>query len=299
MGSPLSYAAGGASNALEEMLKQKFLEQIQRAKLAEDQRQANMRNVVDTRQLGQGDQRIALDRDKFSEDSRQFGVTAGQRDRTIKLDEEAQPVRLANTRAQTDDIVRKPIAEQQQRDFTSARDKTGHDYQMQEIGAQGANSLRVANVRHPDGVVAGPSQKERNEVADALALIDEIEKDPALAGAVGPMDQYTGHVLTTDPAGVNRFDAKHKQLVGILQLAQGGKLKGQGAVSDAERTMLRAAATALSRGMNETDYKAELGKIRGSFQRSQSQGAPGATPAPAAGNAAKRAADLIKKYGGG
>jgi hypothetical protein len=81
-------------------------------------------------------------------------------------------------------------------------------------------------------------------------------------------------------------------LVGKLSLAQAGKLKGQGQISDKERALLGAAATALSRGLKEGDYKAELAKVRQQFERMNTGGAQ-----PAGGGKVS-AADLIKKYGG-
>jgi hypothetical protein len=75
----------------------------------------------------------------------------------------------------------------------------------------------------------------------------------------------------------------HDNLVGKLQLAQAGKLKGQGAVSDAERMMLKQAATALDRTLGDPDYLNQLTKIEQQFQRLQGGG--GARPAAPAGAA--------------
>jgi hypothetical protein len=115
----------------------------------------------------------------------------------------------------------------------------------------------------------GPDQKQANEVEDAIKLIDQIDTDPALNKSVGPLDAYGLGKLGGDVSGVNRFEALHNELVGKLQLAQAGKLKGQGQISDKEREMLRNAATALTRKMSETDYRAELKKVRAQFQRMQ------------------------------
>jgi hypothetical protein len=50
-GFALSGAAGAMSDTLQDILKQKFLEQIQAARLAEDARQADQRNATDVRQI--------------------------------------------------------------------------------------------------------------------------------------------------------------------------------------------------------------------------------------------------------
>lgn len=266
MGLAGGFGAAAGAQSLEEILKQHFLQGLQNAKLKEDQRQADMQNQVQQAQLGQGQQRI-------NQDASQFDVTSGQANQRLGMDKELQPVRIKQMQAQTEDLNRQPQEAIDTRNFTTARDATQHGYQMGEIGAQGANALRVANVRHPDAPAQTPQQE--NEVNDSLNLIDQIANDPSLNTAVGPVDAYIGKAR--DLTGVTRFDNLHQQLLGKLSLAQAGKLKGQGQISDKERAMLAAAASALSRNLSETDYKAELGKIRGQFQRMQAAG--GATPA--------------------
>jgi hypothetical protein len=267
MGFGLSGAAAGAAVGLEDLLKQKFLEQIQQQKLAEDVRQANMQNAVQTRQLGQGDQRIGLDRDALTQRGEQFGVEAGFKDRGLKLDEVAQPVRLKQMTAQTDDILRKPIAEREQREFTTGRDKALHGYQLGEIGAQGANALRIANVRHPEAAGPATTPREANEIQDSLSLIDEIRNDPALKASVGPIEGRGAGYVTAGPEAFTRVKAHHDNLVNKMQLAQAGKLKGQGQISNMEREMLKNAATALDMKLGDPDYLKELAKVEAQFQR--------------------------------
>ena len=153
--------AGAGADMLETVIKRKLLEQQFNAKIAEEARQANLQNAVQQAQLGQGQQRIGLDTQKFGEDRRQFDVTSGQRDRTINLDEQMQPVRIANTQAQTNELLRKPVAEQQARDFTTTRDSAQHGYRLGEIGAQGQNALRVARER-PAPLMAVPDGYDEN-----------------------------------------------------------------------------------------------------------------------------------------
>lgn len=273
-------AAGAGADMLQSILKQKALEfaqqqqqQLAVAKLAEDARQANLTNATANRgqdlshEVGMGNVAVA-----GRNATTQEGELAQHR---TEFDAGA-PQRLANVRllgAQTGEIERKPQAEQEQRDFTTGRDRTQHGYQMGEIGAQGANALAVANVRHPDPI--GPTAQQQNEVQDTLALIDQIDKDPALNKSVGPVDQYIGGVISGDPAGVNRFRNLHNELTGKLQLAQAGKLKGQGQISDKEREMLKGAATALNPNTSEADYRKELQKIRTQFERMANPGMAG------------------------
>lgn len=172
------------------------------------------------------------------------------------------------------------------REFTSGENKAGRIFTggqndlsrgnaLRIVGIQGQTARDVANINH--ATTGGAAQA--NEVADSIALIDQIANDPALNTAVGPIDQYVGKAR--DLAGVNRFQALNDQLVGKLSLAQAGKLKGQGQISDKERAMLAAAATALGRGLGEQDYRNELGKIRGQFERMQTGGAGPQVAAPA------------------
>lgn len=194
-------------------------------------------------------------------------------------------------------------------DRQAARDSSTEQYQRDSLDVQrrnaDANMYRATHPASAAAAAAAPTEQQKNEVADSLTLIDQISNDSALDAAVGPLDAYIGK--TRDLSGVNRFEALHNELVGKLQLAQAGKLKGQGQISNMEREMLRGAATALTRKMSEQDYRAELAKIRAQFERMSSPIAPaashGSTPtAPAAAQAPPKAApsgqtDYRKKYG--
>lgn len=144
---------------------------------------------------------------------------------------------------------------------------------------------------------AKAAAREQNEVQDSLGLIDQIRKDPALASSTGPVEGRGAGYLTAGPEGFTRVKALHDNLVNKLQLAQAGKLKGQGQISNMEREMLKNAATALDMKLGDADYLNELAKVEAQFKRMLTT-----APAPAAiGGAATKpsALDLIKKYGGG
>lgn len=266
----------GASQGLEDVLKRLYLESQMKqqadqfaANLQERRRENEIAQGLRNRELGQGDTRLAQDREEFQFRRGQAGI------QDQRYADEA-PLRAANLRlhmAQATNLEGEPARLDAQRAFEAQRDLTRHQYEMQEIGASGANALRVARTNHP----AGPAdQPTTNEVDDTLSLIDQIAKDPALGKSVGPLDQYDISMVA-DPTGVNRFKALHNQLVGKMSLAQAGKLKGQGQISDKERALLAAAATALSRGLGEKDYRAELAKIQQQFTRMKG-GVPTAAP---------------------
>lgn len=286
LGYGTSAGAGAGADALQDLLKRKFLEQISNQKLAEEQRQADMQNRIQQGQLGLGQQRIDQEGKQFDQklgqDSSQFNTTSGFKGRELAMEEGLQPVRIKNMAAttghldaETADIQRKPTAEQAARDFATGRDATQHKYQMGEIGAQGANALRVANVSHP----TGPTAQQQNEVDDSLALVNEIRNDPALAHSVGPLEGRGAGMATAGPEGYTRVKALHDNLVNKLQLAQAGKLKGQGQISNMEREMLKSAATALDRTLGDADYLNQLTKVEQQFQRMKGGGAaPAAAP---------------------
>jgi hypothetical protein len=287
---------------LQDILKQKFLEQIQTQKLAEEQRQADMQRAVQERQLGQGDRRIGLDERQLTQQGEQFGQRLGLDTRKQDTEEsqyaEGAPMRAATLRhvgAQTSDIERRPEAEQLARDFTTKRDQTQHGYQLGELGAQQAGQMRLANLRMAaaqgaQGAGPSPQEQQQNEVKDTLGLIDRLASDKALPAAVGPFDSWattgmgsgilgsaTAAAHGSSMADVNRFKAAQDQLLGKLQLASAGKLKGQGAVSEMERKILRDAVTSLSASTSEKEYKAELGRLRPQLERLLPGGAPAAT----------------------
>lgn len=277
--------AGMGADMLQEILKQKFREVIAQKELAERARANDLQHSEAQQQIGLGRDRLGLDTQKLGEDTRQFDVSSGQRDRTIQMDEQMQPVRIANTQAQTGELLRRPKAEQEERDYGTTRDKTRHGYEMQQIGAQGANALKIANVRHPDGsgpAAAAQVEKEQNEVQDSLALIQQIRGDKALSTATGPIDAR-GLGMVRDLEGVTRVKALHDNLVNKMQLAQAGKLKGQGQISNMEREMLKNAATALDLKLGDPDYLNELAKVEQQFQRML--GGPRAAPSGAASGA--------------
>jgi hypothetical protein len=122
-----SYSAAGGADALEEILKQKFIEMVQRKKLAQDDRSLDMQGSRDavTAELGRGNlgvakdrvglegRRVTLDENQFGEDTRRFNME--------------QPIRARLTTAQAADIERRPEAERQGRE---------HDASMAELGGR-------------------------------------------------------------------------------------------------------------------------------------------------------------------
>lgn len=67
---------------------------------------------------------------------------------------------------------------------------------------------------------------------------------------------------------------QYDQILGALQLAKAGSIKGQGQVSDFERTVLKEAAAAIDRGMSDEAFRQSLIKLRGVMLTSSGLEAP-------------------------
>jgi hypothetical protein len=259
-------------------IKETLLKQQEEQRRFENQRALSAEGLNErkfgesTRQFDAG---LGLDKDKFGESVRQFDTSLGFDQQKWGDMAPQRDADVAQTGAQTWNIYRQPEKEATDRSHESGLVDQRGRWNLREIGASGAEQRKTKAA--PEFGVSGASQaiREANEIDDSLRLISQLENDPALATAVGPLDGR-GLGQVRDLEGTTRFQALHDQLVGRLQLAQAGKLKGQGQISDKERAMLMAAATALTRKMGEGDYKAELAKVRQQFERMpRSMMAPG------------------------
>jgi hypothetical protein len=302
MGFALSGAAGAGGHELQEILKRRFLEQIQRQKLAEDARQADMANAVATRQLGQGDQRLGLEGQRIAQDAEQFGVTSGQGQQRIDLDAAEQPVKLRFMGAQAADMERRPQKEADDRrhDFELTGLRGGQE--MQQIAASGAEQRKTEGVRIAGArEKAGATTDKQSDYADErgtriVQTIDDLDK------RVSPWTTGVGAVLRHMPATeAKNFAADLNTLkanIAFGELAEmraasktGGAL---GAVSDKELTLLESATGALDQEQSGANLRKNFKTIKESLARwhaAKSGGAPasaatvggGATQGPKAG----------------
>jgi hypothetical protein len=301
--------AAGANDELQRVLAQKFIEQIQQQKIAQAQQEIEMQARRDATQAELGRGRLGLDRDELTQRGDQFNTTSGFKAREVALEEGMQPVRIANVQAQTGEIQRKPQAEQQEREFITGRDKTKQGYDLQQIGAQGAEQRRTEGVR-----IAGrakPVEVQHNQYANERT--QRIRNDVAtLKKKVSGWTAGAGSALGVIPGTPARdFTAELNTLksnIAFGELAEmraasktGGAL---GAISEKELTLLESALGALDQGQSPGNLSAQLDKIVGSLERWENakSGKVDASDAPPVQNmnddAAKRAAELLKKYGG-
>lgn len=297
----LGAAAGGITDELQEILKQKFLEQIQQAQLAQRIREADMSHQIAQGQLGLGRDRLGLDRDKFGEDTRQFDVTSGQTQQRIDMEQEFQPVRIKHVTAQTADIERRPEAEEAGRrhDFELAGLTGGQRLQqiqaqtegaLRQIGAQNAGALRLLGARQTAAPTAQAQVTNTYNDERSRRILQSVEE---LERKVGPWTTGAGSLLANIPAtDARNFAAELDSLkanIAFGELAEmraasktGGAL---GAVSERELALLESALGALDPGQSPTNFAAQLRKIRESLDRwstaKAGAGSGGATPATA------------------
>jgi len=188
-------------------------------------------------------------------------MATGETPESVANDRPRGFLKTASAKQQTD--AQNQADKRADNERQAGRDAATEKYQAGMLSAalQNANS----NSQRANASTAPPAANT-NEVQDTLDLIDRITSDPALPTGVGPLDSM-GFGKVRDLSGVNRFENLHNELVGKMSLAQAGKLKGQGQISDKERQLLRQAATALNRNMSEADYQKELASIKVQFQR--------------------------------
>jgi hypothetical protein len=167
--------AGMGADMLQDILQRKLREVLGHRELAN--REASL-----VEQGRQADMQQSLGNRRVDEDARQFDGQA--------------PVRMANVQhlnAGTGELLRKPQAEADERAFTTGRDtatqafttgrdKAQHGYQMSEIGAQGANALKVANVRGEIAADARGNRPPTGAERQTLAFFNRaLEGDKAAA----------------------------------------------------------------------------------------------------------------------
>lgn len=133
----------------------------------------------------------------------------------------------------------------------------------------------VANQALRNKVMMGLNAKKYDTAAIAGTLndinnINTLLSNPELSSIVGPIDQYTGGIWGEAKTARVMFD----QLSGALQLAKAGSIKGQGQISDYERTVLKQAAIALERGQSEEEFRKSMIKIRGVMMTASGLAAP-------------------------
>jgi len=197
LGLAAGYGAGAMGGTLGDILKQRFLEQLQKQKLAEDIRQADMQNRVQQTQLAQGQQRIGLEGQKLGEDRRQFDVSSGQAatrlgyegDR-VRLAQAAQPVELAHVGAETNALNRQPEEAQKGREFTGGENAANRANSLTIARGHDATSLAAARDR-ADNTLVGVQTRDPNTGENVTQFVRKTEG----AQYARPLDATSGNRL--------------------------------------------------------------------------------------------------------
>ena len=191
------------------------------------------------------------------------------------------------------------------------------DAQIQIAKERGANAMQIAQMqmegRQQMATIAQSMQQQsldmRREALDekkkaleqqklgvvssfdsALDTLDTIAKHPGKKAAVGFGGAQLSMIPGTDAAG---FAAQLETFKAQTFLPQVQSLKGMGALSDAEGKKLTAAVGALSQSMKQSEFDAQVGKIKRDLEAARAragstmQNAPSA-PAPTTPVATKR-----------
>lgn len=108
------------------------------------------------------------------------------------------------------------------------------------------------------------SAEDQQNFLDKVRLTDQIlAKSGAISGPI-----QTGAIPFTPNYQVL---SQYKQLKGMLSLEKRALLKGSGAISDYEAKVLDKAASSLSRGQSEKEFKKTLLEVRGIFETAAGQ----------------------------
>lgn len=128
------------------------------------------------------------------------------------------------------------------------------DKQIQGLGVDTGKKVVSEGDKQGIGLVDEILKRDTNPLTGAL----QLGNTKGIFG-FNPMEAFN----KTFRPGIETTKAKVEQLKGLLQLAQSGKLKGTGQISDKEREMLAKASTSLNYNMSDADFRKELENIRG------------------------------------
>lgn len=282
--------AGRGADMLQDILQQKFREAIAMREIANREAEVRARQQIAQQQLGLDTRR--LDQDDAALQFRKGRAVVEDQQYADGAEDRAATTRFKT--AQSADLEGRPAREHAAAAARVTEAEADRAFTAKENALNRGNALRIANVRHPDPSSAAAQEKEADEIQESLDLITQIRNDPARETSTGPF-QGRGLGMLSGIEGYTRFQSLHDNLVSKMQLAQAGKLKGQGQISNEERKMLANAATALKMRLGDQDYLNELAKVEQFFQRRLPGPRVQKANAPQADAAAKP--DYRKKYG--
>lgn len=123
----------------------------------------------------------------------------------------------------------------------------------------------AASGNNPATGGAGATELGKKALTTAQSLLEKVNNDKGFTGAVGAKGLLSGFGLFNPAPGSDpaNFKVDFDSLKSLLSLEGVKYLKGQGAVSDAERALLASATSKLSRDQSEEEFKKSLNDIIG------------------------------------
>lgn len=247
-------------DALEQALLQRVLQKRQAMldRLTQQRTDAEIANAEAGRQLQRDQfayqQQRDVAEDTFRNDqARQAAaerVAAANAQRAFMTEQNELNRTAAAERAEADRQLRELIARMGA--SNSAESRALAD-QLRQVQIQTAQD-KLDTARSDREKAAGATQQARSEV---YGLAKELLNDPALNKAAGAID---GLLPTLRPA-TRDYESRLGRLKSLLTFENRGKLKGQGAISDAETRMLEQAASAIDLRAGEDSIRRELQRI--------------------------------------
>jgi len=145
---------------------------------------------------------------------------------------------------------------------------------------------------------ANPVAEAQDTAREAKRIADALASHPGVKGAFGVLDAR----LPTLNQSTADAEVLRDSLTSLLTLENMGKMKG--VLSDSDMKVLRQASSTIAAPMSDAAAVAELKRISEVMSRATGEGLPTMDMAtsrggPANTGASDRAAELIKKYGGG
>lgn len=322
------FAAGAGADMLQQVLRRKFEEAIAQQKLAEDIRQANMQNQIQQQQLGQGQQRIGLEGERVGIDRQRAGYEGqrvGMEGERLGMEKELQPVRIRNINAQTFDVEGRPAAAELARNFTAGENEKNRSNAVRIANINGSRPRdeRLVQVQGPNGTpiwqregaaVGQPAMQapravtgaERQTLAyfnrmkealDALeggGLEDQIAKQGLLGQAQG---QLAPNILQSGTQQQYR-QAQRAFTEGRLRKESGAAIPTAEYENDARTYFFQPGDSPETTKQKREARKKVLEGLRFSSGRAYQEFYGDDGGSPKANDAAAKAAELIKKYGG-
>lgn len=262
--------SSGVQDALAQLIRDR-LEQEEVQRQVEQQKFQNQRALntegFRDRSLTEDTRRFnashALDQDKFGLDREGF-------DFTKQTYADAAPMRAAtldHTKAQTTDLLGRPIEAQKDRDHDVSMANLNGTWGIRTIGAQGAQQRMTQS--HGASLAAGPSTYSQERNVRNLQSVEELK------GKINNWTAGAGSLLANVPAtDARNFAAEldtlkaniaFGELTAMREASKTGGALGQ--VSNIELGLLQSALGALDPGQSPENLKAQLDKVAASIRR--------------------------------